>query len=75
MSGTQYGGKKAARKNKARYGEDFYKTIGRMGGTKSRNGGFASNLVGPDGLTGYERARVAGRKGGTQQRKVTRTHL
>ena len=27
-----------------------------MGGSKSRNGGFASDKVGKDGLTGRERA-------------------
>lgn len=34
-----------------------------------RGGGFASLVVGPDGLTGRERAIVAGRKGGQASRK------
>lgn len=38
--------------------------IGRMGGKASGAGGFASDKVGSDGLTGRERARIAGRKGG-----------
>lgn len=64
MSGTVKGGKKASITNKQKHGEDFYKRIGRKGGKKSSNGGFASSKVGLDGLTGLERARLAGRKGG-----------
>lgn len=63
MSGTQIGGNKAAIKNR-RLDPDFYKNIGRKGGKISRGGGFGSNMVGPDGLTGKERAVVAGIKGG-----------
>lgn len=72
MAGTRAGGLKAAAKNRARYGEDFYGRIGRMGGTASGTGGFASEKVGADGLTGRERARVAGAKGGRiSKRKST----
>lgn len=63
MSGTKLGGKRAATTNTARYGSDFYQRIGKIGGTKSRNGGFASLLLGPDNLTGPERASIAGTKG------------
>lgn len=38
--------------------------MGRKGGHISKTGGFASDKVGSDGLTGKERARLAGRKGG-----------
>ena len=38
--------------------------MGRKGGRISNSGGFASNIRGADGLTGKERARVAGAKGG-----------
>lgn len=55
MAGTEKGGKQAAKTNKEKYGEDFYKNIGRMGGQKSRTGGFAANR---------QLAIEAGRKGG-----------
>ena len=59
--GTVEGGKKAAATNKMRYGVEFYRTIGKMGGVKSRGGGFA-----------YDRevAREAGRKGGRNGKRV-----
>ncbi len=60
MSGTRRGGMKAAATNKMRYGAQFYETIGRMGGRKSRGGGFAKNP---------ELARVAGQKGGKASRR------
>lgn len=43
---------------------DFFRNIGRKGGIRGHSGGFASEKVGKDGLTGYERARLAGQKGG-----------
>ena len=55
MAGNKSGGIKAAATNRQRYGLEFYKTIGRLGGLKSRGGGF----------TDPELAREAGRKGGT----------
>jgi general stress protein YciG len=55
MSGTVAGGKKASKKNRELYGNDFYKRIGAKGGLKSRGGGFAAD---------HEKAREAGRKGG-----------
>lgn len=61
MAGTVAGGKKAARTNKLRYGEDMYQNIGRMGGLASRGGGFAANR---------ELARIAGRKGGLKSRRT-----
>lgn len=69
MSGTVKGGKKASITNKLKHGEDFYKRIGRKGGKKSCNGGFASNKIGKDGLTGAERAKIAGRKGGSYSKR------
>ena len=65
MSGTIAGGKKAAATNKSKYGDEFYANIGRKGGRNGHAGGFASLKVGKDGLTGAERAKVAGAKGGT----------
>lgn len=55
MSGTIAGGKAAAAANKARYGEDFYKNIGTLGGKKGHTGGFFANR---------ELARTAGAAGG-----------
>lgn len=49
------GGRNAAKTNKERYGEDYYRRIGAMGGRKSKGGGFSR----VEGL-----ARSAGRLGG-----------
>lgn len=69
MSGTVSGGKKAAQKNKELHGKDFYRNIGRKGGKRSTTGGFASQKVGKDGLTGAERAKLAGAKGGRKSKR------
>lgn len=63
MAGTKAGGAKAAAKNLSKDPE-FYKKIGQKGGRNGRSGGFADPFVGADGLTGQERARVAGAIGG-----------
>lgn len=55
MPGTKAGGLKAAATNKAKYGEDFYRNIGKTGGSNGHNGGFAANPT---------LARLAGAKGG-----------
>lgn len=55
MAGTQAGGKQAAKTNKLKYGNDFYKKIGTLGGSKGHTGGFFANR---------ELARTAGAKGG-----------
>jgi len=62
MPGTREGGLKAAAKNKQLYGASYYQTIGAMGGRKSRGGGFNRDYIYPDGLTGSERASLAGKK-------------
>lgn len=69
MAGTKEGGRKAAATNKAKQGSDFYARIGRIGGKRSSGGGFASDKVGRDGLTGAERARIAGAKGGRKSKR------
>ena len=71
MAGTKAGAKKAAATNKARYGENFYATIGRKGGQNGTTGGFAANP---------ELARLAGAKGGRISRrgsakKATAIHI
>ncbi len=70
MAGTKIGGRKAAATNKAKYGSSFYASIGAKGGTKSKTGGFASDKLGVDGLTGRERARIAGSRGGRISRRT-----
>lgn len=69
MTGTVIGGKRAAKTNKERHGEDFFVRIGRRGGKNGTTGGFGSDKVGKDGLTGAERARIAGRKGGKKSKR------
>lgn len=69
MAGTKEGGMKARATNLARHGSDFYSNIGRKGGRAGTTGGFASEKVGADGLTGFERAVIAGRKGGQLSRR------
>lgn len=64
MSGTVEGGKKAVKTTRKRHGKNFYAEIGRKGGQNGHTGGFASEKIGDDGLTGFERARIAGAKGG-----------
>lgn len=75
MAGTIEGGRLAAETNKKRYGEGFYRGIGKLGGQKSRNGGFATEVVGKDGLTGAERAIAAGRKGGKAKKTYNRERV
>ncbi len=75
MAGTIEGGRLAAETNKKRYGEGFYRGIGKLGGQKSRNGGFAAEIVGKDGLTGVERAIVAGSKGGKAKKRYNRERI
>lgn len=62
MAGTTAGGLKASRTTKKRYGKNFFRKNGAEGGKKSRGGGFASLIVGADGLTGPERARLVNKK-------------
>ena len=69
MSGRRDGGRKAAETNKKKYGKDFYANIGRKGGKNGRTGGFASEKPGKDGLTGPERAKIAGTKGGKRSKR------
>lgn len=72
MAGTKAGGLKAKARNLAK-DPDFYKKIGAKGGSNGKGpgykGGFASNEVGEDGLTGRERAKLAGARGGAISRR------
>lgn len=69
MPGSVAGGRKAAKTNKRLYGDDFFVMIGTAGGKASKGGGFKSDKIGKDGLTGRERAAIAGRKGGLKSRR------
>lgn len=69
MAGTKAGGLKTAVTNRLIHGDNFYREIGRKGGKAGRTGGFASTKPGPDGLTGWERARIAGAIGGRKSRR------
>lgn len=73
MSGTRAGGLKAKQTLSKKFGSaeavhKHYQNIGRQGGKISR-GGFATETVGRDGLTGSARARIAGAKGGRSSRR------
>lgn len=61
MAGTTEGGKAAAKRNKEKYGEDFYKKIGAMGGAASNTGGFYADR---------ELASRAGKLGGKATRRT-----
>lgn len=71
--GTSIGGRKAVITTKANKGKDFYSMIGSIGGRNGHTGGFASQKRGSDGLTGSERAKIAGRKGGLKSRKTRKS--
>lgn len=68
MTGTIEGGKNASRTNRARYGEDFYVHMGRLGGrVKNPLKGFGTDKRSiKDKMMGVPKlAAVAGKKGGT----------
>lgn len=60
MAGTKAGGAKAAETNRKKYGTEFYRNIGRMGGKNGHTGGFAANP---------ELAKIAGAKGGKMSKR------
>lgn len=60
MAGTKSGGRSAYETNIKLYGADFYSRIGKIGGKKSRTGGFYGNP---------EAARLAGSIGGKKSRR------
>ena len=55
MAGTKFGALKAKNTIYKKYGNDFFKNIGAIGGKNGHTGGFASNPA---------LARLAGEKGG-----------
>ena len=69
MAGTKAGGLKARETNYRKHGKDFYARIGSKGGHNGHTGGFASDKVGSDGLTGWQRATKVGSIGGKISRR------
>lgn len=68
MPGTKAGGIKVRDSNLAK-DPDYYKKIGKIGGSSGNTGGFASKVIGSDGLTGPERAVKVGILGGRVSRR------
>ena len=60
MSQTKAGAKKARATMMEKYGKDYYKEIGKVGGQNGNTGGFYKNS---------EAAREAGRKGGLKSKR------
>lgn len=61
MAGNKLAGQRAAITNKKKYGEDFYKRIAAIGGSRKVKKGFAMNP---------ELARRAGVLGGQKSRRA-----
>jgi uncharacterized protein len=61
MSGTREGGALTAKTNKEKWGKDFYKEIGKLGGQRKVKKGFA--------CMDSEKVAAAGRLGGTRSRR------
>lgn len=60
MAGTKEGAAKTRAAIYEKYGADFYRRVGRIGGQNGHSGGFAANR---------ELARIAGQKGGRISRR------
>lgn len=79
MPGTAAGYKKFKENKIKQYGsEEAWKNaevrvFGKRGGEASRSGGFASDKVGKDGLTGRERAKLMGKTQGRGQSESKQT--
>lgn len=58
MSGTKEGGQKIRESNLAK-DPDYYVNLGKLGGSAPHTvkGGYGSEKIGTDGLTGFERTR------------------
>ena len=76
MSGTKLGAQKGQQTKLEKLGgpealKQWYIEIGKKGGEASASHvekGFSSPIIGRDGLTGKERAKTAGAKGGSASR-------
>lgn len=74
MAGNNQSGQKLVATMIEKYGSyEAYKQSmrerGSNGGKNGNTGGFASELIGDDGLTGRERARVVGVIGGAKSKR------
>lgn len=75
ISGSREGGLRAQQTIRERYGVDEngvslkMREVGKAGGTAEhyKPRGFQSEVTGKDGLTGKERARLAGSRGGKKR--------
>ena len=78
MPGSPEGGRKATETLIKKFDGDVeaYKAwrrhIGSLGGKNGHTGGFAAEKVGKDGLTGPQRASIAGARGGRAKRVKTK---
>ena len=72
IAGTKIGGRRAAETNKAKYGPDFYKSIGKLGGANGNTGGFACQVACTCNLVqgNHYKANCAGTKGGRISRRT-----
>lgn len=59
MAGTHIGGKQAAVSNRKKYGSDFYKRIGAIGGKKGTGHEYGHGMVSPvvNGALGGKKSR------------------
>ncbi len=64
MSGNKIGGAQAAKTNKERHGENFYREIGAIGGRKGAKDGAIKGFA-----ADRERARRAGILGGQRSKR------
>ena len=64
MAGTKEGAAKRLQTEREKYGHKFLSKRAQKAGKRTK-GGFASEKVGKDGLTGRERASKYGSKGGS----------
>lgn len=79
MGGTKAGFQKARQTmiNKKFNGDEqayieWCRQRGARGGQNGNTGGFASQIIGSDGLTGKQRAEVAGAIGGKKSKRTKR---
>lgn len=68
MAGTKEGAAKTRDINLAR-NPNHYSEIGAVGGKNSNTGGFATEKLNKNGLTGKEQAAISGKKGGEMSRR------
>lgn len=61
MSGTKIGAAKARDANLAK-DPDYYKNIGKKGGMVHSPGGFGTEKVDENGMTGHDRAKIMSQK-------------